>query len=124
MSDMDTTNPARRIPLHLDIEYRRSYARQAARGCLKNISLTGAFLELDDQSEVGPNDKLMITLFVGGRERQIPASVVWHSEMGCGLKFLPNNNRDVQIVDDLMYFVETSRSTQREVLDSIFKKLT
>jgi PilZ domain len=119
-----TTLPAPRIPLQLEVEYRRSYARSGEKGCLKNISLTGAFLEVPGEKVLSPNDKVLITILVSGRERRIPAAVVWQSQMGCGLKFLPINNRDVQIVDDLMYFVENSRSSQRSVLDSIFKKVS
>lgn len=108
----------------MDVEYRRSYARRGEKGCLKNISLTGAFLETPIKHLLAPNDKLTITILVSGRSRQIAAHVVWNSDRGCGLKFLPINGRDVQIVDDLMYFVETSRESQRNVLDDIFRKVT
>lgn len=125
MSDMNISTPAPRLPLQLDVEYRRSYARNGEKGRLKNISLTGAFIEMTlEEKKLEPNDKLLLTLQVSGRERQITAHVVWKSTIGCGIRFLPTNNRDVQIVDDLMYFVENSRSTQREVLDSIFKKVS
>lgn len=124
MSTEKVSTPAPRIPLRLDVEYRRSYARNGEKGTLKNISLTGAFLEIGKIENVMPNDKLLITLVVSGRERVLPATIVWQCDFGCGIKFMPANNRDVQIVDDLMYFVENSRSTQREVLDSIFKKVS
>lgn len=125
MNDPEVTQSAApRIPLQVDVEYRRSYARRGEKGRLKNISLTGAFLEVQNDNSLVPKDKLLITLLVSGRERRIPAYVVWNSTLGCGVKFLPNNNRDVQIVDDLMYFVENSRSSQRQVLDSIFKKVS
>ncbi len=126
MNADNVTSPAPRFPLQMDIEFRRSYARRGEKGRLKNISLTGAFLELDKGGirKLEPQDKLLITLFVSGRARQISAHVIWHSTSGCGLKFQPTNNRDVQIVDDLMYFVENSRDSQRQVLDSIFKKVS
>ena len=124
MNNSETTQPAARIPLQMDVEFRRSYARNDAKGKLKNISITGAFLQLAGPTDLMPKDKLLITIYVSGRERQIPAHVVWNSSLGCGVKFLPNNNRDVQIIDDLMYFVENTRSSQREVLDSIFKKVS
>ena len=108
----------------MDVEYRRSYARRNDKGCLKNISLTGAFLETPVSRILAPNDKVTITLLVSGRQRQIAAHVVWHSDRGCGLRFIPINQRDVQIVDDLMYFVESSRDSQRSVLDDIFKKVS
>lgn len=118
-------NPAPRLSLQIDVEFRRSYARRGEKGRLKNISLTGAFIELEDQDKVlTRNDKLMVTLLVSGRERQIPASVIWQNDRGCGIKFHPNNNRDTQLVDDLMYFVQSSRQSQRSVLDGIFKKVS
>jgi hypothetical protein len=120
-----TSNPARRIPLLLDIEYRRSYARRGEKGKLKNISLTGAFLELpNNQNQLLSKDKLLITFTVSGRQRQIHATIIWTSEYGCGLRFSPANNRDVQIVDDLMYYVESSRNSQKSVLDTIFKNVS
>ena len=118
------TMPSPRIPLLLEVEYRRNYARRGDQGLLKNISLTGAFLEYGECPDLYPNDKLQLTLLVSGRQRKIPASVIWKSTSGCGIKFIPNNNRDVQIVDDLMYFVENSRTGQRSVLDRIFKKVS
>lgn len=126
MSTENITSPAPRIPLQMDVEFRRSYARRGEKGRLKNISLTGAFLELSaaEKNKLAPKDKLLITLFVSGRARQISAHVIWNSSSGCGLKFIPSNNRDVQIVDDLMYFVENSRDNQRQVLNSIFKKVS
>ncbi len=115
---------APRLPLQMDVEFRRNYARREEKGRLKNISLTGAFIELEDlDKNVGPTDKLVIKFHVSGRERTIPATVVWLNDRGCGIQFHPTNNRDTQIVDDLMYFVESSRSSQRSVLDTIFKKV-
>ena len=35
---------------------------------------------------------------------------------------LPTNGRDVQIVDDLMYFVESNREGRRSLLGDIFKE--
>jgi hypothetical protein len=124
MNEEKLTQPAQRVPLQMDVEFRRSYARTGEKGTLKNISLTGAFLEIDRAGEFAPKDKVLLTIFVSGRERILRANVIWNSGMGCGLQFIPSNNRDVQIVDDLIYFVENSRSSQRMVLDSIFKKVS
>ena len=45
---MDTMKaPAPRTPLNLDVSFRRNYARQDVTGILKNISLSGAFLEVE-----------------------------------------------------------------------------
>ena len=121
MNSTETTKPAPRIPLKLEVEYRRSYGRSSDTGQLKNISLTGAFLEHGNE-ELKENDKVAITFKVGGRVRKINASIIWSTSKGAGIKFLPTNNRDVQIVDDLMYFVESKREGRRDVLDDIFKQ--
>lgn len=112
--------PAPRIPLKLDIEYKKSYGRTTEIGELKNISISGAFLQHNNES-LKANDKVAITFKVGGRVRKINAVIIWSNAIGSGIKFLPSNNRDVQIVDDLMYFVETKRENRRSVLDDIFK---
>lgn len=116
-------SPAPRTPLSLEVSYKRNYAREAAVGVIKNISLTGAFLEIDS-TDVRANEKLNIVLTVAGRERKVAAHVVWISDSGCGVKFMPVNNRDIQIVDDLIYFAENERSESRYVMDSIFKKVS
>ena len=121
--DLNGTNPSPRVPLYMNVEFRRSYARAAEAGKLSNISLTGAFLETA-VSEFMTNDRLVLTLNVSGRERKLSASVIWKNDRGCGLKFRPVNNRDVQIVDDLMYFVESKRESRRNVLSDIFKKVS
>ena len=89
---------------------------------MKNISLTGGFLA--QTAETLPNgDKLSLTFSVSGRERIIQAVVVWTNQHGSGVKFLPQNNRDVQIIDDLIYFVESKRTDTRGILDQIFKRV-
>lgn len=118
------TVPARRLPLEMSIEYRRSYARRADVGKLKNISITGAFLETNLVPELLPEDKVVLTFEVSGRKRKMNAKIVWKNGIGCGLSFQPFNNRDVQIVDDLMYFAESKRESTRSVLDDIFKKVS
>lgn len=121
---METINtPAPRTPLHIDVEFRRNYAREELGGVLKNISITGAFLTHGtERLRIG--EKLSMTFKVGGRERVIHGMVIWRNELGSGLKFLPANNRDVQIVDDLIYYVEAKRTDTREILDKIFKKVS
>jgi len=122
MHTEDANKPAPRIPLKVGVEYRRSYARNNQSGTLKNISITGAFL-VAPIDELEPKDKITINFTVSGRRREIPAEIVWCNSVGCGVRFMPANNRDVQIVDDLMYFVENKREARREVLDNIFKKV-
>ncbi|MDZ4083740.1 MAG: PilZ domain-containing protein [Bdellovibrionales bacterium] len=113
--------PQPRIPLKLDVDFRRSYGRSSSLGVLKNISLTGAFLEHELEG-AATGDKLQITFKVGGRIRKVNALIVWTNEVGSGVKFLPTNGRDVQIVDDLMYFVESNREGRRSLLGDIFKE--
>ncbi len=120
--DTSKTNPATRIPLELSVEFRKSYSRAAAEGTLRNISLTGAFLKSESPFE--KNDKINLTFVVGGRTRRITAKVIWKTSSGAGVMFQHFNNRDLQIIDDLMYFVENSRSERRDVLDTIFKKVS
>lgn len=114
--------PAPRTPLHLDVAFRRSYARQDNQATLKNISLTGAFLELDGH-DLRIDEKINMTFVVASRERKITAQVMWKNSLGAGVRFIPQNNRDVQIVDDLIYFVETKRMGHREILGGIFDGL-
>lgn len=114
--------PAPRTPLHLEVSFKKNYARQASSAVLKNISLTGAFLECRGES-FRANEKLNLTFIVAGRERKIAATVIWTNSAGCGVKFHPTSNRDVQIVDDLIYFVESGRDGRRNVLDNIFRKV-
>lgn len=123
MNPNENTTPAPRLPLKMDVEYRRSYARQSVHGTLRNISLTGAFLETTTE-QLTATDKVVVTFIVSGRRRNINATIVWKNGAGCGIKFQPFNNRDVQIVDDLMYFVESSREDRRSVLDDIFKRVS
>lgn len=123
MNPNQDSAPAPRLPLKMDVEFRRSYARQSASGILRNISLTGAFLETTTEA-LTTFDKVVVTFVVGGRRRNINATIIWKNGAGCGIKFQPFNNRDVQIVDDLMYFVESTRENRRSVLDDIIKRVS
>lgn len=113
--------PAPRLPLHMNIEFRKSYGRQNAHGVLKNISLTGAFLETQTL-ELTPEDKVILEFVVSERRRRMPATIIWKNAHGCGIRFLPFNKRDTQIVDDLMYFVQSRRDFRRNLLEDIFKQ--
>ena len=113
--------PSPRIPLAMGVEFRKSYGRQNSKGVLKNISLTGAFLETES-IELAPTDKVILEIVVSERKRKMPATIVWRNSMGCGVMFHPFNRRDVQIVDDLMYFVQNRREFRRNLLDDIFKQ--
>jgi hypothetical protein len=113
--------PSPRIPLQMQIEYRKSYARANAKGVLKNISLTGAFLETDT-IELAAEDKVVLEFVVSERRRKMSATIIWKNAKGCGVRFHPFNKRDTQIVDDLMYFVQNRREFRRSLLDDIFKQ--
>lgn len=123
MDAQNNTVPSPRLPLQLKIEFRKSYARQGGKGTLKNISLTGAFLETET-AELFPSDKLIFTFVLSERVRRMAATVIWKNNRGCGVQFHPFNRRDVQIVDDLMYFVQSTRAGRRSVLDDIFKQVS
>lgn len=115
-------DPAPRTPLQLEVNFRKSYARDESQGILRNISISGAFLEVAG-SDFTVQEKLQLDFRVGGRIRKVQALVVWKNSMGCGVRFLPLNNRDVQIVDDLIYYVESQRDDRRDVLNKIFKRV-
>lgn len=121
---MDTTEklPAPRTSLNIKVDFRKSYARESAVGTLKNVSVTGAFLAHAAES-LRAGEKLNVVFSVAGRERDIHAIVVWSNSIGAGIRFMPQNNRDIQIVDDLIYFVETKKTGTRDILDRIFKKV-
>lgn len=121
---MNTTQqtPSPRTALNIEVAFRKSYARDESTGTLKNISLSGAFLAHTNQ-QLKAGEKVHMTFSVAGRVRDIHAIVVWSNAYGSGIKFLPQNNRDIQIIDDLIYFVETKRVDTRGVLDQILKKV-
>ncbi len=113
--------PSPRLPLQMQIEYRKSYGRQNTKGVLKNISLSGAFLETETL-ELAPSDKVVIEFVVSDRRRKMACTIVWKNQKGCGVQFQPFNKRDTQIVDDLMYFVQNNREFRRNLLEDIFKQ--
>jgi hypothetical protein len=121
---MDTTEklPAPRTALNIKVDFRKSYAREGGVGTLKNVSVTGAFLA-HAAEPLRAGEKLNVVFSVAGRERDIHAIVVWSNSIGAGIRFMPQNNRDIQIVDDLIYFVETKKTGTRDILDRIFKKV-
>ncbi|HMN67374.1 MAG TPA: PilZ domain-containing protein [Bdellovibrionales bacterium] len=121
MEAKNDTVPSPRIPLQMQVEFRKSYGRQSVKGVLKNISLTGAFLETETL-ELLPTDKVVLEIVVSERRRKMTATIVWKNGKGCGVRFQPFNKRDTQIVDDLMYFVQNNRDFRRSLLDSIFKQ--
>lgn len=119
---MDQNNrPLPRTKMNLDIQFKRNYARSQSVGLLKNLSLTGAFLETPQVGELRKNDKIQLAFQVAGRNRKLHATIVWTNSTGMGLKFEHQSNRDMQIVDDLIYFVEASNSEKSEAIQNLFK---
>lgn len=117
------STPAPRTPLCLEVSFKKNYARITLSGTLKNISLSGAFLEAHN-IELAVSEKINLTFIVGARERKISAQIIWKNSLGAGVKFLPLNNRDIQIIDDLIYYVESKRIGHRGILDGILKKVS
>ncbi|MEC9283671.1 MAG: PilZ domain-containing protein [Bdellovibrionota bacterium] len=114
--------PRRRIPLSFDVTYRKSYSRRFDRGCLRNISLTGAFIE-DPEAELKQDDKINLSFELAGRKRKIAAKIVWVGDEGAGVNFIHSNNQDEQLIDDLMFYVEESKDEKRGILNLIFDKI-
>lgn len=122
MIDQNTGIPAPRVPLKVEVEFRRSYSRSNEQGLLRNISLTGAFLQAE-RARLQPDDKITIVLKVAGRARKVQAQIVWSNERGCGIRFLHSSGRDSQIVDDLIGVVQETRTNKKELLETIFKEV-
>jgi len=89
---------------------------------LETLAYQVLFLEIENH-DLRVDEKINLTFIVAQRERKITAQIVWKNSMGAGVKFLPQNNRDIQIVDDLIYFVETKRMGHRGIFDGIMKKV-
>ena len=122
METEENNTPAPRVVLNMPVEFRKTYGRRDEYGYLKNISLTGAFLKSNNSNYL-PNDKLIFQMRVSGRERKINATVVWKNDLGYGVQFLPFNKTDVQLVDDLIYFVNVKKESKKDLLSSIFNKV-
>ncbi len=114
--------PSARTSLHIEVEYRKNYGRESDTGVLKNISLSGANLKHSSEA-LRSGERLVLNFKVSGRERTIQAEVIWTNSKGSGIKFLPQNNRDTQIIDDLIYFVQSKKSGQKDILEKIFSKV-
>ena len=116
------TKPAPRLPLLLPVEFRKNYSRKPAYGDLKNISLTGAFL-ISKKDGLSVGDRINISFNVSRRQRVVSASIIWLDNDGYGLKFNHESNRDIQIIDDLIYLINGKRTKNRTVLDKIFNRI-
>ena len=121
------------IPPNLNVEYKKKYARHFNRGILKDISHSEAYLLIENEGfiqEYKRNDKdclnikdeISIILKLGQRERTLQASVISNDTYGVKIKFHFYSNREYQIVDDLIYFIEKSKEKRRQSLDFIFSQ--
>jgi hypothetical protein len=120
---MDSTqnSTAQRFSVELDLDFKCNYARDFNKATVKNISTSGALIQTD--VTLKPAEKINVYFKVSGRERKISARVVWVGENGAGVCFDHFNNRDLQIVDDLIYFATEKTSSTRDLLDSILNKV-
>ena len=122
------------ISPNLNVEYKKKYARYFKNGRLKDISNSEAYLITKDEECVQKykirndktilnlRDKVSVILKLGQRKRILQASVISNNAHGVKLKFHFYNNREYQIVDDLIYFIEKSKEKRRQHLDFIFSQ--
>jgi hypothetical protein len=118
---VDELKPARRFPVELAFDFKRNYARQTSKAEVRNISLTGALIKTDQQLK--PSEKINVYLSLSGRVRKVAARVIWVNEKGVGLQFQPFNNRDLQIVDDIIYYATEKTSSTKSLLETILNKV-
>ena len=118
---LSTLRPARRVPLALTVSFRKSYSRQNGMGHFKNLSSTGAFLE--HQIELCPQEKVHLEINTGGNLRQIAAEVIWSNSGGSGLRFLPQNERDKVIINDLLEMIDQNRDDHHQIMNMIFNRV-
>jgi hypothetical protein len=124
---METTNqierrdPSPRFNVDLAFDFKRNYARQTNKAEVRNISLTGALIKTE--IPLKPSEKLNVYLTVSGRTRKVAAKVVWVGDRGVGVEFQPFNSRDLQIVDDIIYYATEKNSSTKSLFDSILNKV-
>ena len=98
------------ISPNLNVEYKKKYARHLRIGRLRDISNSEAYLLTeDDKALFSLRDEISITLELGQRKRTLQASVIANDTQGVKVKFHFYNNREYQIIDDLIYFIEKSK---------------
>jgi hypothetical protein len=120
--DNTDTQPAQRFDIEYDLDFKCNYARDYNKAMIRNISVSGALIKTD--IPLKPAEKINIFFKVSGRERKIPAEVVWISDKGIGVKFNHFNNRDIQIVDDLIYFATEKGGSTKDLLQNILNKVS
>ena len=113
---------SQRRRLQHSIQLRRNYGRKQEDAYLLNISKTGAYIRYPKHG-FNINEKLHLDLKVKDRQRPVAASVVWVHPLGVGLRFLPVNGQDEQIVDDFIYFVDLEKKKSKNILENIFHQI-
>ncbi len=119
------------FPAYLNVEYKKVYARDFTCGQLRHINNSEAYLSTpsipsknpisrDSKKALKSQDKISIVLVLGERKRILQASVLSTDSRGARVKFHFLNNRDYQIIDDLIYFVEKAKESRRKKLHFIF----
>ena len=111
------------ISTDFNVEYKKKYARHFQIGRLKDISNSEAYLlTKNNKASLNLKDEISILFKLGERKRVIQASVISSDAHGVKLKFHFYNNKEYQIVDDLIYFIEKSKEERRQSLDLIFNQ--
>lgn len=125
MEDLNETEskgkPAQRHNVELSFEFKKNYARATSKAEVCNISLTGALIKTDQPLK--PSEKLNVYLTVSGRTRKVAAKVIWVGDRGVGVVFQPFNNRDLQIVDDIIYYATEKNESTKDLFGSILNKV-
>lgn len=121
MPQFNGNQPAPRTPARMGVEFRRVYGRQVFDGIIKNISVTGVFIEHALRFE--KEDMVQIEMCIGNRKKKIKAKVIWSNEMGSGLQFHPKSKQEIQMIDDMIYFIEQRWHEMKGVLNNILIKM-
>ena len=119
---MSLHQPAPRVSLRHELQYRKTYARENNYGQILNISSTGAFVT--PLQNFAPGDEMVLSIQVSGRSRSISARVIWCEKGGGGVQFDTSNGQDRQIVEDLISLANEYRSRSQDILSMIFNKIS
>lgn len=105
----------------IPVEYRCNYDRQTSLGTLENINLKGAFLRTSLPFD-STTEKILLTISLNKRKREIKANIVDRGKSGCAVEFLYVGKKGLQLIDDLIYFIEKITDKKKSLLHSIFEK--
>lgn len=111
--------PAPRTVFNLEVQFRKSYARAISNGRLRNISLTGAYLECTEFFHL--QERFQFHFFIGGQLHFVAAETVWRSSNGYGVKFITIKKRDTRVIEDVVQIAESMRYGKQQLLSNILK---